>query len=100
MTTLVPNYGAPGYGLPLPPPPRLEGPLLPRPGELGWTIWPRRIWPIDPFAAAPRRLVIGATVAALLGTALWRPTVLSIGYLVVGLIVFGLVYGAGGRRPT
>ncbi len=73
--------------------------MPPRQGEAGWTIWPRRIWPIDPLAVAPRRLLFAAAIAGAIGTALWRPTVLSVGYLVVGLMVFGVVYGTADRRP-
>ena len=85
---------------PPPPPPRALGPLLPRHGEPGWTMWPRGIWPIDPLASAPRRLLVPAAVAGLIGTALWRPSVLSLGYLLVGLMVFGVVFGTADRRPT
>lgn len=93
MTVMHPGW----YGVP--PPPAL-GPMPPRQGEPGWTIWPRRIWPIDPLAVVPRRLLFAAAIAGVIGTALWRPTVLSIGYLVVGLMVFGVVYGTADRRPT
>lgn len=86
--------------LPLPQPPPLHGPWLPRHGEPGWSIWPRRIWPLDPLAAAPRRFVVAALVIGVVGTALWRPTVLSIGYLAVGVMVFGVVYGTTDRRPS
>ncbi|WP_006243744.1 DUF4153 domain-containing protein [Mycolicibacterium tusciae] len=93
MTMMYPGpYGAP--------PPPLLGPMPPRQGEAGWTVWPRRIWPVDPLAAAPRRMLLAAAVAGVIGTALWRPTVLSVGYLVVGLMVFGVVYGTADRRPT
>jgi hypothetical protein len=85
---------------PPPPPPPMLGPMLPRHGEPGWSIWPRRVWPIDPLASAPRRLLAPAAVAGLIGTALWRPSVLSVGYLVVGLMVFGVVYGTADRRPA
>jgi hypothetical protein len=74
--------------------------MPPRQGEAGWTIWPRRIWPIDPLAVVPRRLLFAAAIAGVIGTALWRPTVLSVGYLVVGVMVFGIVYGTADRRPT
>lgn len=94
MTTLVPDPGAPvqsgDYA---------EGPILPRRGEPGWSMWPRRVWPPDPTAAAPPRMVLLSVAAAVVGSAVWRPTVLSIGYLVVGLIVFGVVYGTARRRP-
>jgi len=87
------------YGPP-PPPPPMVGPSLPRHGEPGWTMWPRRVWPLDPLARAPRRVVGAALVVGVLGTALWRPSVLSIGYLVVGVMVFAVVYGTGERRPS
>ncbi|WP_202918034.1 DUF4153 domain-containing protein [Mycolicibacterium sp. CBMA 295] len=80
--------------------PPLIGPALPRSGEPGWTVWPSRIWPIAPLASAPRRLLILAVVAGLVGTALWRPSVLSVGYLAVGVMVFAVVYGTAERRPT
>jgi hypothetical protein len=86
-----------------PPPPTLPpmlGPLPPRHGEPGWTIWPHRIWPLDPLARAPRKVIVAALVVGVLGTALWRPTVLSIGYVVAGVMVFAVVYGTGERRPT
>ncbi|WP_422744473.1 DUF4153 domain-containing protein [Mycobacterium sp. WMMD1722] len=78
----------------------LYGPFLPRRGEPGWSAWPRRSWPVDPSAAAPGRFLGAAVVAALAGTAVWRPSVLSVGYLAAGAIVFGVVYGTSGRRPT
>ncbi|MGV0781879.1 DUF4153 domain-containing protein [Mycolicibacterium sp. XJ775] len=80
--------------------PVLPGPALPRQGEPGWTVWSRRVWPIDPLASAPRRVLVSALVAGLIGTAVWRLSVLSVGYLVVGLLVFGLVYGTAPRRPS
>ncbi len=95
MTTMYPPPGA--VAVPVPP---LEGPWLPRRGEPGWTMWPRGVWPLNPLAAAPRRLVLLTVVAAVLGSALWRPTLLSIGYLAVGIIFFAAVYGACGTRPT
>jgi Domain of unknown function (DUF4173) len=95
MTMMVPGW----HTMPPPPPPML-GPALPQHGEPGWTVWPLRVWPIDPLAPAPRRLVAAALAVGLLGTALWRPSVLSVGYLAVGIMVFGAVYGTGGRRPT
>jgi hypothetical protein len=58
------------------------------------------VWPLDPLARAPRRVVVSALVVGVVGTALWRPSVLSIGYLLVGVMVFGLVYGSAERRPT
>jgi hypothetical protein len=94
MTTLL--TGAKGQ--PVMPP--LIGPALPRSGEPGWTVWSRRVWPIDPLASIPRRLLMLAVVAGLVGTAVWRPSVLSIGYLAVGAMVFGVVYGTAERRPT
>jgi hypothetical protein len=94
MTTLI--AGVPGQ--PIVPP--LIGPALPRSGEPGWTAWSRRVWPIDPLASAPRRLMVLAAVAGLVGTALWRPSVLSIGYLAVGVMVFAVVYGTAERRPS
>ena len=51
MTTLVP--GLPPFPVQQVIPP-LHGPWLPRSGEPGWTLWPRRVWPIDPLSAAPR----------------------------------------------
>lgn len=62
-----------GYpGPPMVPP--LIGPALPRRGEPGWTMLPRRVWPISPLAAAPHRVVVLAVAAGLLGTAESRPT--------------------------
>ena len=90
----------PGWHTMPPPPPPLLGPMLPRQGEPGWTVWPHRIWPLDPLAKAPRRLVLLGLVAAGVGTELWRPSVLSIGYLVVATMVFGIVYWTADRRPT
>ncbi|MFN3003693.1 DUF4153 domain-containing protein [Mycolicibacterium wolinskyi] len=98
MTTMVP--GVPGPHVLMPPPPPLVGPALPRYGEPGWTVWSRRVWPLDPLAAAPRSVMLLAVVAGLVGTALWRPSVLSVGYYVVGALVFGVVYGTAERRPT
>lgn len=83
-----------------PPPPPVLGPWPPRYGEPGWTVWPRRVWPLDPLARAPRRFVWAALVVALLGTCIWRPSVLSVGFLVVGVMVFGLAYATADRRPT
>jgi hypothetical protein len=91
---------APGWHTASPPKPPLMGPWLPRYGEPGWTVWPRRAWPLDPTARASRRLVMSAVLVGVVGTALWRPSVLSIGYLVVGVMVFGVVYGSADRRPT
>ncbi|MGO4445291.1 DUF4153 domain-containing protein [Mycobacterium sp. 2YAF39] len=96
MTTMYPGW----YGTPPPTPPPPLGPMPPRQGEAGWTIWPRRIWPIDPLAVAPRRLLLAALIAGAIGTAFWRPTVLSVGYLVVGVMVFSVVYGTADRRPA
>ena len=76
------------------------GPALPQFGQPGFTIWSPRIWPLDPLASAPRRFVVLALLAGVLGTALWRPSVLSIGYVAVGAMVFGVVYGTADRRPT
>ena len=87
------------YGPP-PPPPPMVGPAPPQFGQPGWTIWPTRIWPLDPLASASRRFVVLALLVGVLGTALWRPSVLSIGYVVVAAMVFGVVYGTADRRPT
>lgn len=89
---------APGSYSVMPPP--LIGPALPRRGEPGFSLFPRRVWPLDPLAAAPQSFVVCAVAAGLIGTALWRPTELSIGYLVVGTMVFAVVYGTAERRPT
>ncbi|MEV0672760.1 DUF4173 domain-containing protein [Mycobacterium sp. NPDC050441] len=89
MTTTVPET-----------PPLLIGPALPRQGEPGWTVWSHRVWPIAPLASAPRRVLAAALIAGLVGTGVWRLSVLSIGYLVVGLLVFGVVYGTAPRRPS
>ncbi|MGX9788364.1 DUF4153 domain-containing protein [Mycobacterium sp. MMS18-G62] len=88
------------YPPPQPPPPPMLGPKLPRYGEPGWTVWPRRIWPLDALAAAPRRLLVAALVVGVVGAELWRVSVLSVGYLLVGVMVFGVVYGLAERRPT
>ncbi|WP_231514464.1 DUF4153 domain-containing protein [Mycobacterium sp. URHB0044] len=90
----------PGWHTAQPLPPPVLGPARPSYGEPGWTIWPHRVWPIDPLARAPRRVVVSALVAGLLGTAVWRPSVLSIGYLITGVLVFAVVYGTGDRRPA
>jgi hypothetical protein len=105
MMTTPPNLMYPGlpglYGTPQPPPPPpMLGPLPPRYGEPGWTIWPQRIWPLDPLASAPRRLVMLALVAGGVGAEFWRVSVLSAGYLLVGVMVLGVVYGTAERRPT
>ncbi len=92
----VPPVGMPPQGVP----PTVFGPPRAQPGEPGWTIWPRRIWPSDAGAAAPVRVLAVAGAAAVVGSALWRPTVLSIGYLIAGILVFAAVYGTAGRRPT
>ena len=97
MTMMVPGW--PTVQLPPPPPPML-GPLRPRQGEPGWTVWPHRIWPLDPLAKAPRRVVLLALVVAGIGTELWRPSVLSVGYLVVAAMVFVVVFRTAERRPT
>ncbi|MBJ7337630.1 DUF4173 domain-containing protein [Mycolicibacterium sp.] len=81
-------------------PPPLEGAALPRRGELGWTAWPLRVWPLDPLARAPRRVVFLTFGVGMIGTALWRPTTLSVGYVLVGVMVFAVVYGTADRRPT
>ncbi|MED5814074.1 DUF4173 domain-containing protein [Mycolicibacterium sp. 050232] len=80
--------------------PPLIGPALPRQGEPGWTVWSRRVWPIAPLASSPRRVLASALTAGLIGTAVWRLSVLSVGHLVVGLLVFGVVYGTAPRRPS
>lgn len=90
----------PGWPVAPPLPPPVQGPALPRRGEPGWTVWPRRVWPLDPLAAAPRRFVPLALTVAVLGGLFWRVSVLSIGYLLVGILVFGVVYGTAERRPT
>jgi len=43
---------------------------------------------------------MAALAVGVLGSALWRPSVLSVGYLVAGVVVFGVVYGTADRRPT
>lgn len=83
----------------VPPIPPLMGPALPRHGEPGFSVWPRRVWPLDPVAAPPQRFVAFALIAGLVGTTVWRPTELSIGYPLVGVLVFAVVYGTAGRRP-
>lgn len=95
MTTL---YGR--YGTPQPPPPPMLGPRPPQHGEPGFTIWPHRIWPLDPLATAPRRLLVPALVVGVVGGEFWRVSALSVGYLLVGVMVFGVVYGTAERRPT
>jgi len=101
-TMMYPRYGTPPPRPPSPstPPPPMLGPHLPRHGEPGWTIWPHRVWPIDPLAAAPPRLLVAAVVVGALGGEFWRVSVLSAGYLMVGAMVFGVVYGTAERRPT
>ncbi|MGU3499812.1 DUF4153 domain-containing protein [Mycobacterium sp. C31M] len=89
---------APGMPPILPPP--MLGPLPARHGEPGFTVWPHRIWPLDPLAAAPWRFSVSALFVGLVGTAVWRPTELSIGYLLVGVMVFALVYATAGHRPS
>lgn len=92
-------YGAPQS----PPPPQLPpmlGPRPPRHGEPGFTIWPHRVWPFDPLAAAPRRLLVPAVIVSVVGGEFWRVSVLSVGYLLIGVMVFGVVFGTAGRRPT
>ncbi|MCP9275529.1 DUF4153 domain-containing protein [Mycolicibacterium arenosum] len=95
-------YATPVSSPVLPPPqmPPVQGPLPPRHGEPGWSIWPRKVWPLDPTEAAPQRAVVLAVVAGLIGTAVWRIGTLSIGYLVVGVLVFGVVFGTAQRRPS
>lgn len=88
---------APGAHPTMPPP--LIGPPLPRHGEPGFSVFPRRVWPLNPLAAAPLPVVLIALAVGLIGTALWRPTVYSIGYPVVGVLVFAAVFGTAGRRP-
>ncbi|WNG81469.1 DUF4173 domain-containing protein [Mycobacterium sp. ITM-2016-00316] len=83
---------APG-AYPMMPPPML-GPVPPPRGVI-----PRRVWPLSPLASAPLPFVVIALTVGLIGTALWRPTEYSIGYLVVGVLVFAAVYGTAGRRP-
>ncbi len=78
---------------PMMPPPML-GPVPPPHGVI-----PRRVWPLSPLASAPLPFVVIALTVGLIGTALWRPTEYSIGYLVVGVLVFAAVYGTAGRRP-
>jgi hypothetical protein len=87
---------APG-GYPTMPP--SIGPALPRHGEPGFSLFSRRVWPLNPLAAAPLPFVLMALVVGLIGTALWRPTEHSIGYVVVGVMVFVAVYGTAGQRP-
>jgi Domain of unknown function (DUF4173) len=94
VTKMVPGM----YGYP--PPPPMLGPAPARCGEPGWTVWPPRIWPLDPLASAPHPLVRLAVLAGVVGTALWRPSVLSVGYPVVAVMVFGAIYGTADRRPT
>src|SRR5215471_15736701 len=97
MTMTYPGlYGAP----PPPPPPPMLGPRLPRHGEPGFTIWPHRIWPIDPLAAVPRRLLVAALVVSGAVAEFWRVTSLSAGYIIAAVLVFGVVYGTAERRPT
>jgi Domain of unknown function (DUF4173) len=84
----------------LPPPPPVIGPLPPRYGEPGWSVWPSRVWPTTPLAAAPRRLVLLALTAGLAGAAVWRISTLGIGYFLVGVLVFGVAFGTAERRPT
>ena len=93
MTTMAPG------GYPTLPPPPLIGPALPRHGEPGFSVFSRRVWPLNPLAAAPLRFVLIALAVGLIGTALWRPMEHSIGYALVGVLVFAAVYGTAGRRP-
>src|SRR3981189_3087857 len=96
MTMMYPGMPA---VMPPPPPPML-GPMLPRQGEPGWAVWTRKLWPIAPLPVAPHRLLGAAAVVGLIGTGLWRPSVMSVGYLVVGLMVFGVVDGTADPRAT
>ncbi|WP_234904606.1 DUF4153 domain-containing protein [Mycolicibacterium frederiksbergense] len=89
---------APG-AYPMMPPPMI-GPALPRHGEPGFSVFSRRVWPLNPVAAAPLPFVMIALAVGLIGTALWRPLEHSIGYLLVGVMVFAAVYGTVGRRPS
>ncbi|WP_234788630.1 DUF4153 domain-containing protein [Mycolicibacterium iranicum] len=93
------TYPHPRGHLPPLPPPEF-GPMLPRYGEPGWSIWPHRLWPNPPQAAAPRALLLLALVEGVLGSAMWRVGTLSIGYVMVGLMVFGVGYLTAERRPT
>jgi hypothetical protein len=90
---------APG-GYPTMPTTPMIGPALPRHGEPGFSVFSRRVWPLNPLAAAPLPFVLIALAVGLIGTALWRPTEHSIGYVVVGVMVFAAVYGTAGRRPA
>lgn len=92
MTTTAPG------GYPMMPPP-IIGPALPRHGEPGFSVFSRRVWPLNPLAAAPLPFVLIALAVGLVGTALWRPTEYSIGYVVVGAMVFATVYGTADRWP-
>ncbi|MDG4665365.1 DUF4173 domain-containing protein [Mycobacterium sp. 236(2023)] len=87
-------------GYVLPPPPTAFGPMLPRHGEPGWSIWPPRIWPNSPVTEAPRRLLVLALIAGFFGSAVWRVFTLSIGYVLVGVIVFAIAYGTAERMPA
>lgn len=93
------TYSHPRGYLPPPSPPAF-GPMLPRYGEVGWSIWPHRLWPNPPQTAAPRALVLCALVVGVVGSAIWRVGTLSIGYVVVGLMVFGVAYLTAQRRPS
>lgn len=91
MTVLTPP------GMPVLP---VHGPRRPEPGEPGWTIWPHRFWPLDLRTAAPRPVLLGAVLGGLLGTLVWRVGVFSIGYLLVGVLMFAVVYGTTRRAPA
>jgi MFS family permease len=99
-TVMYPGWYGAAQAPPPPPPPPMLGPRPPRHGEPGFTIWPHRVWPFDPLAAAPRRLLVTALVVGVVGGEFWRVSVLSVGYLLVGAMVFGVVYGTAERRPT
>ena len=76
------------------------GPALPRHGEPGFSVFAAPGLAVGPAGGRAAALVRLALAVGVLGTALWRPTELSIGYLVVGALVFGVVYGTAERRPT
>lgn len=99
-STMGPTNPYPYPQAPVYVPPPMLGPQPPRYGEPGWTVWSHRIWPLDPLAAAPRRLLVPALVVGVVGAEFWRVSVLSVGYLLIGLMVLGLVYGTAERRPT
>ena len=96
MTMMVPGW----HTMPPPPPPDARpGAAAARRAGLDGLAAPR----LAARSAGPGARVGSsrpALAVGVLGTALWRPSVLSIGYLVVGLMVFGAVYGTADRRPT